>query len=480
MSFSSLNYRPILFIVGILLLILAGTMIIPALIDFWGEEPSGQSFVGACFISAFAGGICVLAYRCDDEIEFRVRETFFMTAFAWIAISSFAALPFLLSQAVDSFTDGLFEAISALTTTGFTILQGLDYAPQSLLMWRSILQWLGGLGIILMALTLLPFLRIGGMQLFYTEFSDRSEKILPKLSQMTRALLAVYFSLTSLCCFALWWSGFSFFDALCHSMGTVSTGGMSTSSEGIAHFECQGLRWILSFFMILSASPLLLFVRMFTGDPGAYFRDTQVRAYFLCLGVAFSFVVLCLWLRSSLSFWESLTQGVFEVSSVVSTTGFYNHRDWPAVLNILFVIMTILGGCTGSTASGIKIFRLQIVYRVLRAQIYQLLHPHGVFVPVYANRNVPEQVISAVLSFIAIYLFSLAIISLGFALCGVHEKECLSLSVNVLSNSGHGGLPLEGMLYPTAFKWLVILGMLFGRLEFFTLLIVCLHIFWKR
>ncbi|MGL6188373.1 MAG: potassium transporter TrkG, partial [Holosporales bacterium] len=264
MAFSSLNYRPILFIVGILLLILAGTMIIPALIDFWGEEPSGQSFVGACFISAFAGGICVLAYRSDDEIEFRVRETFFMTAFAWIAISSFAALPFVLSQVVDSFTDGLFEAISALTTTGFTVLQGLDYAPQSLLMWRSILQWLGGLGIILMALTLLPFLRIGGMQLFYTEFSDRSEKILPKLSQMTRALLAVYFSLTILCCFALWWSGFSFFDALCHSMGTVSTGGMSTSSEGIAHFEYQGLRWILSFFMILSASPLLLFVRMCT------------------------------------------------------------------------------------------------------------------------------------------------------------------------------------------------------------------------
>jgi len=458
-------------------MVLSVTMIIPAGLDFWSEDPNAQNFVGSCFVCGFIGGIAFLAHRYEGQIEFRVRETFFLTVMTWVSVSFFAALPFILSQVVDSFTDGVFEAVSALTTTGFSLLKGIDSAPRSLLLWRSILQWLGGLGIMLMGLTLLPFLRIGGMQLFYAEFSDRNEKILPKLSQITRALFGVYLALTLFCAIALWLESMSPFEAICHSMSTISTGGLSTSSEGISHFESSTTRWILSFFMVLSASPLLLLVRMLKGDPKAYFKDTQVRTYLLWLGVGMVFVIFWLWWVESHGFMESLNQGVFQAASVLTTTGFYIADGAPAPLSLFFLFASLVGGCTGSTAGGIKIFRFQIIYRVLRAQMHQLLHPHGVFIPVYSKRNVENQVIASVFSFLAVYLISCSLLAIGFSICGAGETQGVYLAVNVLSNTGVGAFPRDVFLYPQIAEWLAIFGMILGRLEFFTVLIVCIQPF---
>jgi trk system potassium uptake protein TrkH len=481
MVFYKIAYRPVFFIVGVFLLILAGTMLIPAGVDFFSDDPNAQSFMSSCFICAFAGGICVLAYRCEGELELRIREAFFLTSCAWIAIALFASLPFVLSRAVPCVSDGILEAVSALTTTGFSILESVDTAPYSLLLWRSILQWLGGLGIMMMALTLLPFLKIGGRQLFYTEFSERSEKILPRLSQMTQAILGVYLLMTLSCVGLLWWGGLSLFDAVCHGLSTVSTGGLSTSGEGVEHFHLPGIKWIMTFFMVLAASPLLLVVRMFTGDWGAYFQDSQVRAYLMLLGTSCCCVLLWQWLHKPTDFWKLLEQSIFQVTSTLTTTGFQTQETWHPVLQMLFTLLTFVGGCTGSTAGGIKIFRFQMMYRVLRSQVYQLLHPHGVFIPVYGKRNVNEQVIASVFSFVAVYIVSFATLCVGFVICGLSPESSFSLCLNILSNTGNGTLSLSAFtVYPLMGRWLTILGMFLGRLEFFTLLLIVMRPFWRR
>ncbi len=476
---TTLHARPVFFVVGVFLLILSAAMLVPASLDLWYAHANVQNFMGSCFVSAFLGGICILAYRGEDGIQLRVRETFFLTVCTWVLISFFAALPFVLSRTVDSFTDGFLEAVSAFTTTGISLLKKTDTLPPSLLLWRSLLQWLGGLGIMMMALTLLPFLRIGGMQLFYTEFSDRSEKILPKLSQITQAILVVYLFLTVSCCALLCMEGIPFFDAICLSMGTVSTGGLSAASGGVNYLDSGSVRLILSVFMILAASPLLLFVRLFSGDWSAYLEDTQVRAYLLWIGISILVIVFWLWQSESETFESSLTRGIFSVSNTFSTTGFQVQENWPAALHLFFLWACVVGGCTGSTAGGIKIFRFQILYRMMKAQMYQLLRPHGVFIPVYAKRNVEEHVISAVFSFVAIYLLSCAVLSTGFAICGVSEGGSFYLSVNILSNSGMYPVAFDSLTYPSLAKWLAIFGMFLGRLEFFTVLIVLIRAFWR-
>ncbi|MGL4371818.1 MAG: TrkH family potassium uptake protein, partial [Alphaproteobacteria bacterium] len=362
MHFLGINIRPILFIVGLLLLILSVALIIPAVVDFWEGDPNGQNFVGACFISAFMGGIFTLAYHYNTPITLKVREAFLLTSLSWVMIACFSAFPFLLSQTTDSITDALFEAVSALTTTGITIIKGLDYAPKGLLLWRSLLQWLGGLGIILMALTLLPKLKIGGMQLFYSDFSDRSEKIMPKVSQIAASLLLVYSFLTALCALLLWFGGMTFFEAFCHAMTTLATGGMSTSDNNIKTFITPFIESVLVVFMILGGSTLLLFVRVLTVDWKAYFCDSQTRAYLFLLSFFSTVAIFWLWRIQGHHFSDAFGKGLFFAVSTMTTTGFeVHHNNNTGFLTVLSVLLIFIGGCTGSTSGGIKVFRFQVL-----------------------------------------------------------------------------------------------------------------------
>ena len=311
MNVLGINIRPVLFIVGLLILVLSVALAIPAIADFWEGDPNGQTFVGSCFVSAFMGGILTLAYYDKNSANLRIREAFLLTSLSWVLVACFAAFPFLLSQTTDSVTDAVFEAVSALTTTGITVIKGLDYAPRGLLLWRSLLQWLGGLGIVLMALTLLPKLKIGGMQLFYSDFSDRSEKIMPKVSQIAASLLLVYSFLTGLCAFFLWFGGMTFFEALCHAMTTLATGGMSTSDQGLQPFMNPFIEVVLIVFMVLGGSTLLLFVRVLTVDWQAYFADSQTRAYLGLLTFFSTLTVFWLWRLQGTLFLDAFSSGLF-------------------------------------------------------------------------------------------------------------------------------------------------------------------------
>lgn len=474
--------RPILFVVGLLLLVLALALMIPATLDFINGDPDSQNFVGSCFISAFMGGLFILAYRYEEDISLKIREAFLLTTLSWCMVSAFAAFPFFLSQVTSSPTDAIFEAVSALTTTGFTVIKGLDYAPKGLLLWRSLLQWLGGLGIVLMALTLLPKLKIGGMQLFYSEFSDRSEKIMPRVSQIAAALLIVYAVLTFLCFLLLWLGGMSLFEALCHSMTTLATGGMSTSDGAIKTLGTPFIKVVLSIFMIIGASTLILFVRVATGDWKAYFRDSQIRAFLWTLFIAVTLVVFWRWRIQSLPFEEAFYNGLFLTTSMMTTTGLEMTEDWGPFISIIFFILMFVGGCTGSTAGGIKIFRFQILYRVIKSQVHQLLHPHGVFIPVYNKKRVEDQVVYAIFAFFALYFFTWAFLSLGLSAFGLDPWSSFSISAGSISNTGiHlGDSYFDPMSLPTGAKWLVIFGMLLGRLEFITLIVVITLPFWRH
>lgn len=482
MGLFSINIRPILFVLGLLLLILTLALMVPAIVDFIYGDPNSQNFIGSCFICMFMGGLFILAYRYEEDINLKIREAFLLTALSWCTISIFAAFPFFLSGITATPTDAIFEAVSALTTTGFTVIKGLDYAPKGLLLWRSLLQWLGGLGIVLMALTLLPKLKVGGMQLFYSEFSDRSEKIMPRISQIALALLIVYTVLTLICFFLLWLGGMTVFEAICHSMTTLATGGMSTCDEGLKAFDTPFNKVVLSFFMVIGASTLILFVRVATGDWKAYFRDSQIRAYLSTLCGSITIVVLWRWGVQGYSFEDTFLNGVFLTTSMLTTTGLEMTEDWGDFYVIFFFILMFVGGCTGSTAGGIKIFRFQILYRVIKAQVHQLLHPHGVFIPVYNKKRVEDQVVSAIFAFFTLYLFSWAFLALGLAMAGLDDWSSVSIAASTLSNTGvHLG---DSYFDPKALslgaKWLIILGMLLGRLEFITLIVVVMLPFWRH
>lgn len=477
-----INIRPVLYIVGFLILVLSVALVVPAMVDFWDGDPNGQTFVGACFISAFMGGIFILAYQYKEPINLRVREAFLLTSLSWVLVACFAAFPFLLSQTTDSVTDAVFEAVSALTTTGITVIKGLDYAPRGLLLWRSLLQWLGGLGIVLMALTLLPKLKIGGMQLFYSDFSDRSEKIMPKVSQIAASLLLVYGFLTGLCAFLLWFGGMTFFEALCHAMTTLATGGMSTSDQGIRTFMTPFIQIVLVVFMMLGGSTLLLFVRVLTVDWQAYFSDSQTRAYFGLLGLFSSLTLFWLWRFQGVPFLEAFSKGIFFVVSHMTTTGFELQSRGQGFLAVLSMILIFIGGCTGSTSGGIKVFRFQIFYRVMRSQMSQLLHPHGVFIPIYNHRRVEDQVVLTILAFLVLYLLCYALLALSFVFVGLEAQTSFLTTASVITNTGigFGSDALEAITFPTSAKWLMILGMLLGRLEFIALIVVVTLPFWRH
>lgn len=479
----SINMRPILFVVGVLLLVLTFALIIPAAVDFIsGDLNDAQHFIGSCFICAFIGGLFILAYRHEEGISLKIREAFLLTALSWFFVSVFAAFPFFLAQITPRPTDAIFEAVSALTTTGFTVIKGLDDAPKGLLLWRSLLQWLGGLGIVLMALTLLPKLKVGGMQLFYSEFSDRSEKIMPRISQIAFALLTVYTVLTFLCFLLLWLGGMTGFNALCHSMTTLATGGMSTSDDGLGTLGTPFNKIVLSVFMVIGASTLILFVRVATGDWKAYFQDSQIRAYLSTLGIAITIVVLWRWSVQGHPFEEAFLNGLFLTVSMLTTTGLEMTENWGGFIVIFFFILMFIGGCTGSTAGGIKIFRFQILYRVIKAQVNQLLHPHGVFIPVYNKKRVENQVVSAIFAFFALYLFSWALLALGLTIFGLDAWNSFLISASTLTNTGTylGETYLNPAAFPTGAKCLLIFGMLLGRLEFITLIVVIMLPFWRH
>lgn len=435
---------------------------------FWGRFllPLLFSFL----ITVFLGGCITIATYTNSPKKLEHSQIFLTTCLVWFVLSLTAALPFYWSFSYKGWTWAWFEAVSALTTTGFSDIP--TYA-KSLIFWRCLLHWLGGIGIIAMALTLFPALRLGGMQLFHTEFSDRSQKLQSRVSEIATSLLSIYFLLTLLCCLILWALGLSFWDSFFYALSTVST----TGFEG-GVLRSPEVDLVLTFFMLLGGSPLILLARYLYKDVSLK-EEGQWKLY---LSIVFFTTLIVGSYRSwywQEAFHESLLKSFHAVASFTTTTGVTLSESWTSFSVIIFFILSFIGGCTGSTTGGLKIFRLKVLIEVTRCQFMQILKPHGVFVPFYQDQKIKPETAQAVFAFLFLYVACFAGLSLGF--CGLGYSLSFSLvhSWSCLTNLG-GGLVAHSFPLSSSAKLLSMFGMLLGRLEILTILMVFIPASWRR
>ena len=419
-------------------------------------------------------------------VRLGVRQTFLLTTLAWLVMAGFAALPFAYAELGLTYADAFFEAMSGLTTTGSTVIVGLDDAPPGILLWRALLQWQGGIGIIVMAIAVLPMLGVGGMQLFRTESSDQSEKVLPRAAQLAAVIGGIYLVLTIAAATAYWAAGMTPFEAACHAMTTIATAGYSTSDASIAHFQSPAIEWIATLFMVIGSVPFILYFQLAVGHGGQLWRDSQVRA-FLAVIVA-AVVVIAGWLCLALGapFATAARLAAFNTVSVITGTG-YSSADygaWGGFAVTVLLFGMVVGGCTGSTTGGIKLFRFQVLYATVAVQIKRLVQPHGVFVAHYNRRPIPDHAADAVMSFFYLFAFAFVALALALAALGLDFMTSVSGAATALSNVGPGLGDVIGPSgtfapLPDTAKWLLSGAMLLGRLEFFTVLVLFTRRFWR-
>ncbi len=480
-----IDFRPIFLILGILLTTLAVMMIAPAIADIITGNPDWQVFAVAAGVTLFIGVSLALTSRAGGA-SLSVRQAFILTTMSWIALTAFAALPFAFSQLDLSITDAFFEAMSGITTTGSTVIVNLDAAPPGLLLWRSLLQWLGGIGIIVMALAVMPLLRVGGMQLFRMESSDQSEKALPRAAQVAAAIGVIYVALTFIWAVLLWVAGMSGFDAVAHAMTTIATGGFSTYDGSVGHFNNWIVDVIITVGMIIGSLPFLLYLMAFQGKPGNLMRDTQVQWFLTVVAVIVVIVAGWLWLGNGEDPLLALRYSSFNVISIMTGTGYatVGFDNWGNFAIPVFFFIMFIGGCAGSTTCGIKIFRFQVLYAAAKTQFQNLAQPHGVFIPYYNHRPIPEEVIGSVLSFFFVFFFTYTLLAIALAFLGLDFITSVSAAASAISNVGPGLGPVVGpdgnyANLPAAAKWILSIGMLLGRLELFTVMVLFTRAFWR-
>lgn len=477
--------RPIFYLLGILLCAEAVAMLVPAAVAWIAGDSDWRAFVASGAITGFSGGSLYLTCR-GRPIVIRVKQAFLLTTAAWLTLGAFGALPFLLHVPGLTVADAFFEATSGLTTTGSTILLQLEEMTAGVLVWRALLQWSGGIGIIMLAVAVLPYLGVAGMQLFRTDASERSERVLPRPGQTATAIVAVYVTATVACATSYWLAGMTAFDAALHAMTTVSTGGYATSDASLGQFARREVEWVAIFFMILGAVPFVLLIRAIRGQTGSLFREDQVRM--LVFGIALSGLGAAVWLNvnEGIPLADALRLTLFHITSIVTTTGFVtsDYHFWGNAAVVAFFFLTLVGGCTGSTAGGIKMLRFRIVYVALRMQFHRLIFPHGMFPPTYRQRVVSDEIISSVLAFLFLYLLTLVAATIALSLLGLDFVTSISAAATTLSNVGPGLGPIIGpggnfAPLPDAAKWILSALMLLGRLELFTALVLLSPRFWR-
>ncbi len=505
-----LDLRPVFFICGVLLIILAVIMLAPITSDLLAGNDDWSAFVKASGVTLFVGVSLALA-NWTENFRLNLRQAFAFTSFSWLIIAAFAALPLTFSRLDMSYTDAFFEAMSGITTTGATVIIGLDSVPPGILLWRSILQWLGGIGIIIFALAFLPMLRVGGMQLFRTEAFDTPEKVLPRAAQLAAGIGAVYIGLTILTAIALWAAQMQPFDAINHAMTSIATGGFSTRDSSIGAYP-PVIHWIIFFTMIVGSLPFVFYIDALRCSFGAAGRDNQIRdmssehrprRFLSCfsplakdsqvrvfLGVlATAILLVFLWLvfERGEGVSTAITKSAFNVTSIMTGTGYATEGfdKWGPFPFALFFLLMFVGGCAGSTTCGVKIFRFQVAYAVGLVQISRLMQPRGVFIPYYNRRPIPDEVTQSVMGFLLFFMLSFGMLALLLGMTGLDPITALSGAASAISNVGPGLGPIIGPessytgLNDTA-KWLLSAGMLIGRLEIFAVLVLFVPSFWKE
>ncbi|MGQ4274866.1 TrkH family potassium uptake protein [Terrihabitans sp. B22-R8] len=481
-----IDFRPVLRILGAFITLLGLLMLLPAAADLFAGSNDWRVFAASSGLSVFLGFALYTSARTGEKTTLSIRQTFLVTVLSWIVLAGFAALPFMWGEIDLSFSAAYFEAMSGLTTTGGTVLAGLDDMPPGLLLWRAVMHFYGGIGIVVMAIAVLPMLRVGGMQMFRSESSDRSEKIFPGAAQIAGSIFGVYLTLNLLCAVAYMIAGMEPFDALLHGMSTVAAGGFSSYDKSLGYFQNPAIEWVAVVFMLAACLPFVLYVHAVRGRPGRLIHSSEVRTFFGIVAGATAALWLYLVTQDIQEPGLALRNAAFHVASVISTTGLatQDYSDWGAFADVTFFLLMFVGGCTGSPAGGIKILRLLIMSKAVTQQLRRMLYPSGVFPIVFQGHPVPDDVVRSVATFTIVYLVAFALISLGLSATGLDFRTALSAGAGNLSNAGPGLGPIVGpvgnysSLTPPAL-WLLSFAMLIGRLEIFTVLVLFLPRFWR-
>tara|TARA_B100000989_G_scaffold227524_1_gene174581 strand:+ start:1628 stop:3067 length:1440 start_codon:yes stop_codon:yes gene_type:complete len=477
------NYKTVFFTLGILQIILGIFMLIPTIVQFIYDE-FDSSFFGASIITIIFGTLFFLS-NLDHQKKLNLQQAFLLTALSWLSIAIFGSLPFFFSNTGFSFTNAFFESMSGITTTGSTIIADIESMPKAILLWRAILQWLGGIGIIVMAITLMPIMNVGGMQLFKISNNDSSEKILPKSKEIAMRLIFIYTGLTLLCAASYKFLGMNVFDSLTHSMTTIATGGFSNYNESIGFFDSFSIEISAMIFIILGSIPFIVYIKFLNGNKKIFFSDIQIRTFIKIIFI--SIIMLSIYLLIDDSTQLSLRSIFFNVISILTGTGYVNAQfdKWGEFPLILFLVLMFIGGCAGSTTCGIKIFRIQILYSFVSNQLKKIIYPKGVFVLKYDQSPVDNKFIASIISFIYMYLIIFFIISTLLSLTGLDFITSLSGAATSISNVGPGLGSIIGpngnfSSLPDISKWILALGMILGRLELFAILVLFLPSFWRN
>ncbi len=460
-------------------------MVVPALVDLWSDDLDWRVFAVSAMVTGFVGAMMMLGCRPDRRTPLDTRQAFLLTSSCWFLMSGFGALPFIFSALDLTIAEGVFEAASGITTTGATVLTGLDHAPKGILLWRAILNWLGGLGVIVLAVAILPILRIGGMQLFKMESSDKSDKIRPRIAQVAWSIAAVYMILNVASAVALWATGMSVFDAICHAVAAIATGGFSTSDQSLGKWGAA-TQWVTTVSMALGGCTFTLLITPWRQGRWVLFRDSQTRWYFGFLAFFSALLAFWQWAVNDMDPFQSLTHACFNVVSIVTSTGFAStdYNAWGGFAQVIFFILLFIGGCTGSTAGGVKVFRWEVLFKLAGVQLKRLLHPHGVFAVDFNRRRISDQVVDSVLGFMVMYFLVFSLFSLALTAVGVDMVTAFSGSAATLGNAGPGVGDIIGPSgtykpLPDTAKWIMAVEMILGRLELFSVIVLFSRSFWR-
>ena len=480
-----LDLRPVGYVIGLLVASLGVTMLAPLAADLWANNGHWPVFMESAIITILTGGL--LAGACANGVSagLTLRQTFLLTSLVWLTLPVFGAIPFVIGATNANFTDAFFEAMSGLTTTGATVFSGLETLPEGLMLWRGILQWLGGVGIIVVAMVFLPELRVGGMQIFRAEAFDTGGKILPRAGEIASRIAVIYVSLTIVCALTYAVFGMPTFDSVIHAMTTVSTGGMANSDASFGAYSVA-VHYTAVVFMILAALPFVRYVQLLAGTAAPLYRDSQIRTFLVIIGVCVVLISLWVWGRDGVITEFAFREALFNVTSIISGTGYSSadYMTWGTFPVVMFFFIGLIGGCAGSTACSVKVFRYQLLVASIKSQIRQIHSPHGLFVPRYDGRPVSDDVLNSVMAFFVAFVLALGIVATLLGLTGLDFITSVSGAASAIANIGPGlGTEIGPAgnfsgLNDTA-KWILSIAMFFGRLEIMAVLTILTVSFWR-
>ncbi len=480
-----IDLRPVGYVIGLLVASLGATMFVPLALDLWDGTTHWMAFLQSAIITTLAGGLVAMSCANGVSARLSLRQTFLLTTLVWLTLPIFGALPFVFGATNAGFTDAFFEAMSGLTTTGSTVFSNLETLPRGLLLWRGMLQWLGGIGIIVVAMVFLPELRVGGMQIFRSEGFDTMGKILPRAAEISSSISTIYISLTVACAFAYSAAGMVPFDAIVHAMTTIATGGMANSDASFVGMS-PAAHYIAVVFMILAATPFVRFVQILAGTAQPLFSDPQLRGLLVVLSVCVLLITSWVWGREAVMTETAFREALFNVTSIMTGTGYANadYMGWGTFPVAMFFFIGLVGGCAGSTSCSVKIFRYQLLFASIKSQIRQIHAPHGVFTPRYDGKPVSDDVLNSVMAFFVAFLLLIGIVAVLLGMTGLDFITSVSGASTAVANIGPG---LGDTIGPAGnfaalndpAKWVLALAMFVGRLEIMVVLTILTVKFWR-